>query len=170
MNLNERISKIIEYSELTASEFADEIEVQRSNISHIASGRNKPSLDFLIKIKNRFPELQWDWLITGLGEMVKKKDEEEIVEKPKPSSLPDLFTLVNDENFGITESEDTIENESPRESKILEQSPKKKEIFDSHRLELSEPEIPKQPVENEAFKIKRIIWFYENGKFESFEP
>ena len=102
--------------------------------------------------------------------MVKKKDEEEIVEKPKPSSLPDLFSLINDENFGITESEDTIENESPRESKILEQSPKKKEIDASHRLELSEPQIPKQPVENKKNKIKRIIWFYENGKFESFEP
>lgn len=81
-----------------------------------------------------------------------------IVEKPKPSSLPDLFSLINDENFGITESEDTIENESPRESKILEQSPKKKEIFDSHRLELSESEIPQQPVENEAFKIKKELF------------
>lgn len=54
MNLNERISKIIEYSELTASEFADEIEVQRSNISHIASGRNKPSR-FLLRSKTVFP-------------------------------------------------------------------------------------------------------------------
>ena len=67
MNLNERISKVISYSELSSSEFADEIDVQRSNISHITSGRNKPSLDFLIKIKERFPELQWDWLITGQG-------------------------------------------------------------------------------------------------------
>ena len=50
MNLNERISEIINYSQLSASEFADEIEVQRSNISHITSGRNKPSLDFLMKI------------------------------------------------------------------------------------------------------------------------
>ena len=53
MNLNERISKVISYSELSSSEFADEIDVQRSNISHITSGRNKPSLDFLIKIKEK---------------------------------------------------------------------------------------------------------------------
>ena len=63
MNLNERIAKILEYSGYSASEFADAIEVQRSSVSHITSGRNKPSLDFLIKVKNRFPELQWDWLI-----------------------------------------------------------------------------------------------------------
>ena len=96
MNLNERISKIIDYSKLSASEFADEIEVQRSNISHIASGRNKPSLEFLIKIKNRFPEFQWDWLISGLGEMTKNRTEELVAEKPVPTSLPDLFSLIND--------------------------------------------------------------------------
>jgi DNA-binding XRE family transcriptional regulator len=55
MSLNERISKVIEYSQLTSSEFADEIDVQRSSISHITSGRNKPSLEFIIKIKSRFP-------------------------------------------------------------------------------------------------------------------
>ena len=81
MNLNERFSKIIKYSELSLSEFADKIEVQRSNISHITSGRNKPSLDFLIKIKDSFPELQWDWLINGDGEMLKKIEPEIIQEK-----------------------------------------------------------------------------------------
>ncbi|KIA88640.1 helix-turn-helix domain-containing protein [Kaistella jeonii] len=170
MNLNERIKKIIEYSELSASEFADEIDVQRSNISHITSGRNKPSLDFIIKIKTRFPELQWDWLISGSGKMVKKNEEELIVEKPKPSSLPDLFSLINDENFGVTESEDKISNDIPRESKIREQSPKKEEISDSQRLDIPQPKLEAQVIENQEGKIKRIVWFYENGKFESFEP
>lgn len=72
MDLQERIAKVIAYTELPPSEFADEIEVQRSTISHITSGRNKPSLDFLIKIKNRFPELEWNWLIEGKGEMVEE--------------------------------------------------------------------------------------------------
>jgi DNA-binding XRE family transcriptional regulator len=83
MSLNERISKVIEYSQLTSSEFADEIDVQRSSISHITSGRNKPSLEFIIKIKSRFPELLWDWLVTGEGEMLKPKSADpEITEKP----------------------------------------------------------------------------------------
>lgn len=55
MEINERITKVLEYSGFSASEFADEIDVQRSSISHIISGRNKPSLEFVTKIKNRFP-------------------------------------------------------------------------------------------------------------------
>ena len=50
---------------LSPSEFADRIGVQRSNISHILSGRNKPSIDFLEKILNEFPETDVSWLITG---------------------------------------------------------------------------------------------------------
>lgn len=170
MNLNERISKIIEYSGFSPSEFADEIEVQRSNISHITSGRNKPSLDFIIKIQERFPELHWDWLIKGNGEMVKKTESEVIVEKPKPASLPDLFSLIDDNNFGITESEDRVSKDLPRELEISSPSPTNQKISDSQRLESDESKKVSQPIENQSSKIKRIVMFYENGKFESFEP
>jgi transcriptional regulator with XRE-family HTH domain len=54
MEINERITKILEYSGFSASEFADEIDVQRSSISHIISGRNKPSLEFVTKLKTDF--------------------------------------------------------------------------------------------------------------------
>ncbi|AZB22615.1 XRE family transcriptional regulator [Kaistella haifensis] len=170
MNLNERISKIIEYSELSSSEFADTIDVQRSNISHITSGRNKPSLDFLIKIKERFPEIQWDWLIKGEGEMLIKPEPEIIVEKQKPTSLPDLFSLIDDDNFGITESEDSVQKEIPRESKISQQSPEREKISDSQRLAVQEIQPKLQTPENQKSKIIRIVMFYDNGKFESFEP
>ncbi|QOW09340.1 helix-turn-helix transcriptional regulator [Kaistella flava (ex Peng et al. 2021)] len=174
MDLKERISKVITYSELSLSEFADEIEVQRSSISHITSGRNKPSLDFLMKIKSRFPELEWEWLIEGEGEMVKKPDApveiKVIPEKPKPTSLPDLFSLINDEAFGITESEDRIEIQEPRESKIPVQQTEKEKIFDSQRLEIPETKTKIELSENQEVKIKKIVFFYENGKFETFEP
>lgn len=170
MNLNERIAEIIIYSKLSASEFADEIEVQRSNISHITSGRNKPSLDFLMKIKERFPELQWDWLILGQGEMISKPEIEVAVEKPKATSLPDLFSLINDENFGLTETEDKVSKDDLRESKISVQSPVSERIDDSQRLENKEDILESQRTEIQQNKIKRIVWFYENGKFESFEP
>ncbi|MBU8881967.1 helix-turn-helix domain-containing protein [Kaistella sp. DKR-2] len=170
MNLNERISKIIEYSELSSSEFADEIDVQRSNISHITSGRNKPSLDFLIKIKDRFPQIQWDWLIMGDGEMLKTQEPEVIPEKPKTSSLPDLFSLIDDDNFGITESEDQVKKDLPRESEIYAPIPEKEKISDSQRLDVQEKNTVNQQTDNQSSKIKRIVMFYENGKFESFEP
>ena len=170
MNLNERISEIINYSQLSASEFADEIEVQRSNISHITSGRNKPSLDFLMKINERFPELQWDWLILGKGEMLKTEEKEPVAEKPQTTSIPDLFSLINDENFGITESEDKVSKEISREIDISVQSPEKENRADSQRLEIEDKKILSQSIENQINKIKRIVFFYENGKFETFEP
>jgi len=178
MSLNERISKVIEYSNFTPSEFADEIDVQRSSISHITSGRNKPSLEFIIKIKARFPEILWDWLVTGEGQMLKtelpetketvEKVEEEMV---KPTSLPDLFTMMNnDEDFGAEETEINVPKQSTGESFIPHQSTTQEKIFDSQRLESSRQQIINQIPENQQSKIKRIVLFYENGKFESFEP
>lgn len=170
MNLNERISKIIEYSKLSSSEFADEIDVQRSNISHITSGRNKPSLDFLIKIKERFPELEWEWLIKGEGEMKKSPEEDLAAEKVKPTPIPDLFSLINDENFGVTEREDKVQKSDSRESEIPANNPTRENTGDSQRLAPDQSTFDTQAIENQENKIKRIIWFYENGKFESFEP
>ncbi|MGA9211913.1 helix-turn-helix domain-containing protein [Kaistella sp.] len=174
MDLKERISKVIAYSELSLSEFADEIEVPRSSISHITSGRNKPSLDFLMKIKIRYPELEWEWLIEGEGEMLKKAatpvEIKVAPEKPKSTSLPDLFSLINDEAFGITESEDRIEIEVPRESKITAPVIEKEKISDSQRLGISKPETIMQSTDNQKVSIKKIVFFYENGKFETFEP
>lgn len=182
MGLNERISKVIEYSRLTPSEFADEIDVQRSSISHITSGRNKPSLEFIIKIKSRFPEILWDWLVTGEGEMLKSElaeivepDDEpaEITEeeKPTPTSLPDLFTMINnDKDFGTEESEPEPSKINLRESSEDVQRPAQEEITDSQRLEHQKTEILSQAIGNQQGNIKRIVIFYDNGKFESFEP
>ncbi|PIF46028.1 helix-turn-helix protein [Chryseobacterium sp. 52] len=178
MSLNERISQVIEYSNFSSSEFADEIDVQRSSISHITSGRNKPSLEFIIKIKSRFPEILWDWLVTGEGEMLKselpeiepapiEKNEDE---RGKPTPLPDLFTMMkDDEDFG-SEEEIELPKQELRESFIPPQSKAQENISDSQRLENSNAQILSQAIGNQSNKIKRIVLFYENGKFESFEP
>lgn len=177
MSLNERISKIIEYSGYTYSEFADEIDVQRSSVSHITSGRNKPSLEFIIKIKSRFPEILWDWLVNGDGEMLKSdlpdKNNEEITEseKPRPTSLPDLFTLINEETNLEDNKDEALPNfESVSESDIIHKAPEERKISDSQRLEQNSSENIIKTTENQNSKIKRIVLFYENGKFESFEP
>ena len=65
MSLIERIRKVIDDSELSSAAFADKIGVQRSSISHILSGRNKPSLDFVLKVLHAFPNLHSDWFILG---------------------------------------------------------------------------------------------------------
>ena len=65
----ERVLILMKNYELTASEFADKIDVQRSSMSHLVSGRNKPSLDFIQKILNNFSDLNPTWLIMGTGPM-----------------------------------------------------------------------------------------------------
>ena len=65
MILTERIKYIMKLNQLSATAFADKINVQRSSISHVLSGRNKPSLEFIQKILIAYPKISADWLITG---------------------------------------------------------------------------------------------------------
>ncbi len=66
-----RIQRVIDYHKMTSSAFADSIGVPRSTISHILSGRNNPSLDFVMKILARFPHVSTDWLVNGTGPLLK---------------------------------------------------------------------------------------------------
>ncbi|MEZ4857806.1 MAG: helix-turn-helix transcriptional regulator [Flavobacteriaceae bacterium] len=62
-----RLQKILDYYGLSATAFSDQIDFNRSTISHLLSGRNKPSLEFIIKVLHEFPEVEWYWLIHGKG-------------------------------------------------------------------------------------------------------
>ncbi len=67
IDFTNRLKKILENHQLTASLFADKIGVQRSSISHILSGRNKPSLDFILKVTKAFSDVDIYWLLNGKG-------------------------------------------------------------------------------------------------------
>ncbi len=62
-----RLQKVIDFYGESASSFAEKIGVQRSSISHILSGRNKPSLDFVLKVLSAYPEVELYWLLNGKG-------------------------------------------------------------------------------------------------------
>ena len=177
MEINERITKVLEYSGFSASEFADEIDVQRSSISHIISGRNKPSLEFVTKIKNRFPKLSWDWIILGTGEMKQTDSPFPISEKQEENSTPDLFTLIDEDYKNEVFVQENIQNETLRELNKSFPSPRKEILSDSQQLDIQENISEVQSIVNETVtnknaesKIKKIVFFYENGKFEAFEP
>lgn len=84
----DRIKKIIEDNDLTNSEFAEKIGVPKSSISHLLSKRNKPSLDIITKISEKFDEITLDYLI--FGNTLSKKDQ------IKPSE--DLFSSFVEDN------------------------------------------------------------------------
>lgn len=62
-----RLEEILEYYGLSAAAFAEKLEFNRSTISHLLSGRNKPSLEFVVKLLQKFPEVNLDWLLFGKG-------------------------------------------------------------------------------------------------------
>lgn len=66
-DFSKRLQKVIEYYGESAAGFAEKIGVQRSSISHILSGRNKPSLDFVMKVIHSYPEVELYWLLNGKG-------------------------------------------------------------------------------------------------------
>ncbi|QTD37935.1 helix-turn-helix transcriptional regulator [Polaribacter batillariae] len=67
VEFTERLKKVMEHHQLSASTFADKVGVQRSSISHILSGRNKPSLDFILKVTSEFSDVDIHWLLNGKG-------------------------------------------------------------------------------------------------------
>lgn len=81
MEIQDRLKMIMKMHSLTASSFADRIGVQRSSVSHIMSGRNKPSLDFIEKTLVSFPRVDAGWLVLGKQSSSQVKIEE--VEQPK---------------------------------------------------------------------------------------
>lgn len=83
----DRLKKVMAFHHLTASLFADKIAVQRSSISHILSGRNKPSLDFILKVTSTFEDVDIYWLLNGKGSFPKVTES-----KQTATTTPSLLT------------------------------------------------------------------------------
>ncbi len=66
--MKDRIQLIMQSRQLTSARFADDLGVPRSTISHILSGRNKPSLEFVMKVLDSYPEVTAEWLLYGKGD------------------------------------------------------------------------------------------------------
>lgn len=89
-----RIEKLMENHQLSAAAFAEKIGVQRSSVSHILSKRNKPSLDFILKVHHHFEEASLDSLLLGkksastlLPHDLEPKNQEEKIRPPHPTAI-----------------------------------------------------------------------------------
>lgn len=149
-----RLEIILDYYSLNASSFADKIGVQRSSLSHLLSGRNKPSLDFILKIMDVFPEVDLYWILNGKGTFPKSEFENEIniapptpivvhpIEETKTEKQPDLFS----------------EKISNTKNQMKENLPN---LFSNSKI----PSTQKADGE-----IDRIVIFYTNGTFKTYSP
>lgn len=68
-----RLQEILDHYGISATAFSEEIEFNRSTISHLLSGRNKPSLEFVMKVLQKYPEVELYWLLNGKGSFPSEK-------------------------------------------------------------------------------------------------
>jgi transcriptional regulator with XRE-family HTH domain len=149
-----RLEIILDYYSLNASSFADKIGVQRSSLSHLLSGRNKPSLDFILKILDVFPEVDLYWVLNGKGTFPKSElNDEVIVQTPTPiSDAPNAETKM--EKVADLFSE--------------ELSIKKNQAAEKTTTSFSNIQNSILPKNNS--EIDRIVIFYKNGTFKTYSP
>ncbi len=120
--MNDRISLVLRTKNITPSQLADEIGVQRSGVSHILNGRNKPSLDFIQKLLKRYPDISMAWLMLGEGAMMNPYPAAGgEANKPPATKAPlmDLFQLDDDpqdEEGSNDEQGDYYDDELPDSS------------------------------------------------------
>ncbi|MGV7108013.1 helix-turn-helix domain-containing protein [Flavobacterium sp. U410] len=148
-----RLEKIFNYYGLSASSFADKIGVQRSSLSHLLSGRNKPSLDFVLKVIEVFPEVDLYWILNGQGTFPKTEiQEEKKMESPSPLSQPvKKWNSASDDLFSASEN-----TEEPKNGV--------NEIFEEKK---SNTQVLEETLINSinTSSIDAIVIFYADGTF-----
>lgn len=148
-DFGKRIQKVMDYYGISASSFADYMGVGRSSISHILSGRNKPSLDFVMKIVDAYNDIELQWLLYGKGTFPKSEDVI-VKEKKTISELP----------FDTQETSTLITN--TKQDLFSQSTSEKKDI--KHPTPSSHENVSRISSEDE---IDRIVIFYRDGTFTS---
>lgn len=176
----DRIKLLLEDKGLSPSAFADTIDIQRSSMSHILSGRNNPSLDMIQKILNNFPDINSSWLLTGKGKM-KQLDlfgAEDERKAPEPSPVI-AAKQKNEEPVKV----EKLEPELLPEQKIIAPVPESmlppppiKETYIPLPTSLpkiaspAKQEITKQLPIAEDKQIEKIFVFYTDKTFSVYKP
>ena len=174
ISIQERISTVMSIKNLTNAEFANTIGVQPSNISHLLSGRNKPSLDLIMKIVKRFPEIRLDWLLQGDGSMNKEYGEDwsgahqaEINEKNKVIASDNSKI----QELGRNQSQISFAFETKKDHEEVKPSLNQ---GDKAKLKSNEPGTEKQNLPLQEKKsgagIEKIVIFYQDKTFKEYAP
>ena len=157
-----RIKQVMTHYGLSSTQFADQIGAQRSAMSHVLSGRNKPSLEFISKIKRSFPEIRLDWLILGTGSMLPSLSTEEnrTQAQSKPLEL----------SFNAPKSATESSNQAKPPTVSTTQRSKKREDFaqakEVESLDKASPNVRPQTLP----APEAIIFYYPDGTFKSYKP
>jgi transcriptional regulator with XRE-family HTH domain len=144
--MREKLLNLMKSEQLTASKLAELLDIQPSGISHILSGRNKPSFDLVQKILRRFPRVNPDWLLLDKDEMYRTIDIE-----PKPATLQSIST---DELDGTMQQSQASGMTTPATNSTSASTPAQ-QIVAAYA--------PK------SGNVKRVIVLFDDHTFESYE-
>ena len=154
----DRIKRFIETQNMTASGFANVIGVQRSSVSHILSGRNKPSLDFVLKLKEHYPDLNLDWLLFGTGPILMSKN----------------YEKENRHVQNEIEFDKSVMKKNPESSKkpytVGDQKVEKNQTPIEVLPNSNDDKMTEYEVVNSKKDLKKVILLYQDGSFEEFNP
>ena len=193
--MNRRFQTILDLENLSPAQLADRLGVQRSGISHILSGRNKPSFELLQRVVQSFPEISAEWLITGNGKPLKEQNQA----AASGASSSATSSAANSRSSGttpsISPSTTSGSNNSSTSGTISGATPPFEGLFNSSEA-ATEPQIPAQtsdiegiedeisdfrPLQSSIFDanpandrekraLKRVILIYNDNTFEELLP
>ncbi len=169
-----RINLILQAKNITAKQFAEEIGIQPSGMSHILSGRNNPSLEFVNKVIRRYPEIDANWLLLGKGQMYGQlgmRNEELGMRNEGFLSEPTLFSVPEAAPSPAPIYTPTPEQEPVPEQKEEEREEVNLQDFASVDRE-QEKELQKEPapVTTDKRRLVKILFFYDDHTFEEYRP
>jgi len=156
--MKNRILKFLSSENKTSAQFAEEIGVQPSSVSHILSGRNNPSLDFVLKMFLKYPYLSTEWLLFGKEPMYKEVHEPTLHE-------PNLF----DNAF---RGDDMDLFSSANRASSADQTTENKPQVDYEPLNASKGESAShnKQIQQGNRTIERIMIFYTDKTFGVYHP
>lgn len=155
MNINDKIKQILIEKNLSPSHFADEIGVQRSSISHILSGRNRPSFDIIQKIIRRFPDLGFDWIL-----------EEEPVTTLQSYSIPSNTNRFSNRGPALSDRSNSLHPTTSFRTQRSEIAP----MNSNQPTEKESVGAPDKEKTNTTKTVERILIFYSDGTFKEYSP
>ena len=173
----DRIKQIMEHYHLSPIAFAEMLGINRSNLTHLFSGRNQPSLELAKKILLNFPDIKTEWLIMGVGEMQRDEEEKEQVIKIQNEhkshsehSHPDLFSPVSQkrETTFSTAHIPPVQHENTNTQQIFDSKDDIEISRSESDISLSSKNKNTTPLSNSESQVTKIVFFYSDGRFEMF--
>lgn len=160
-----RINLILRAKNITARQFAEEIGIQPSGMSHILGGRNNPSLDFVSKVLRRYPEIDANWLLIGKGEMYSSSVPSTpamnvSVEPPVEDTQPEP-SLFDEEPMATTKVAEPRHEPCYQQDDVREEEQR---YVPSYIASAPEPSV------DNALHVERIVLIYSDDTYKVLHP